>query len=105
MDDITVTDLAVRLKDGHGPTIIDVREPDEYAFAHIDGSVLKPLDDIMGWLQDLDRAREYALLCHTGSRSGYATAILRQMGFKAARNVIGGIDAWSVYVDPKIPRY
>jgi adenylyltransferase/sulfurtransferase len=105
MEDITVTDLAARLKSGDAPIVIDVREPDEYAFARIDGAVLKPLGDIMDWSQELDREQEYVMQCHTGQRSAYAAMILRQMGFKQVRNLIGGIDAWSAQVDPKVPRY
>ncbi|HLF28935.1 MAG TPA: rhodanese-like domain-containing protein [Anaerolineae bacterium] len=105
MEDITVIDLAARLKDGAAPIVIDVREPDEFAFAHIEGAQLKPLGEIMEWAQELDRDQEYVMQCHTGSRSAYAAQILRQLGFKKVRNLIGGIDAWSVYVDPKAPRY
>jgi rhodanese-related sulfurtransferase len=105
MEDITVIELAERLKNGGAPIVIDVREPDEYAFARIQDSELRPLGDLLNWSQELDPDREYALLCHTGQRSGYATAVLRQMGFKKVRNVIGGIDAWSAHVDPGVPRY
>jgi len=105
MEDISVTDLAARMKSDDAPTLIDVREPDEYAYARIAGAQLKPLGDIMEWSQELDREQEYVMHCHTGQRSAYATQVLRQMGFKNVRNLIGGIDAWSVYVDPKVPRY
>jgi adenylyltransferase/sulfurtransferase len=105
MEDITVTDLAARIKSGDAPIIIDVREPEEYAIARIEGAQLKPLGDIMEWSQELDREREYVLQCHTGSRSAYAAQILRQLGFKNVRNLIGGIDAWSARVDPGVPRY
>ena len=105
MEDISVTDLAARIKRADAPTLIDVREPDEYAFARIEGAQLKPLGDIMEWSQELDREQEYVMHCHTGQRSAYAAAILRQMGFKNVRSLIGGIDAWSVHVDPKVPRY
>lgn len=105
MEDITVTDLAARINSGSAPIVIDVREPEEYAIARIAGARLKPLGDILNWSQELDRAQEYVLMCHTGNRSGFAAQILRQMGFKHARNLIGGIDAWSVYVDPGVPRY
>ena len=105
MEDISVTDLAARMKSDDAPTLIDVREPDEYAFARIEGAQLKPLGDIMEWSQELDREQEYVMHCHTGQRSAYAAQVLRQMGFKKVRNLIGGIDAWSVQVDPRVPRY
>ena len=105
MGDSSVKDLAERIKNGDAPTIIDVREPSEYAIARIEGAVLKPLGEIMTWARELDREKEYVMQCHTGSRSEYATHILRQIGFKNVQNLIGGIDAWSVYVDPSVPRY
>ena len=105
MKDITVTELAERLKNGDAPVVIDVREPEEYAFARIEGAVLKPLGDILNWAQALDPDQEYVMQCHVGERSAFATLILRRMGFERVRNLIGGIDAWSVHVDPGVPRY
>ena len=105
MEDITVMDLAARLRDGDAPIIVDVREPDEFAYARIEGALLRPLGGILVWAQELDRDREVVMMCHTGNRSGSAAAFLRKMGFKQVRNLLGGIDAWSVYVDPRVPRY
>jgi len=100
-----VTELAERLKNGDAPIVIDVREPDEFAFAHIEGALLKPLGGIMEWSRELDPNREYVMQCHTGQRSAVAASVLQRMGFKKARNLIGGIDVWSVHVDPNVPRY
>ncbi len=105
MENITVTDLAARMKSGDAPIVIDVREPHEHAYARIEGALLKPLGDIMEWAQELDRDQEYVVHCHTGRRSEYAARVLRQMGFKKVKNLIGGIEAWSVQVDPSVPRY
>ncbi|HET7088908.1 MAG TPA: rhodanese-like domain-containing protein [Anaerolineae bacterium] len=105
MEDITVIELAQRLKNGDAPAVIDVREPIEYAYARIEGAHLKPLDEIMQWSQELDPDREYVMVCHVGERSAFAALILRRMGFERVRNLIGGIDAWSVHVDPGVPRY
>jgi len=105
MEDITATDLVARMKRGDAPTLIDVREPDEHAYARIEGAQLKPLGDLMAWSQELDREQEYVVHCHTGRRSAFAAQALRQMGFRNVRNLIGGIDAWSVHVDPSVPRY
>lgn len=105
MEDISVIDLAQRIKNGDAPVVIDVREPEEYAFAHIEGAQLKPLNDILDWSQDLDREQEYVMQCHTGQRSAYAKQVLQQLGFQRVRNLTGGIDAWSLYVDRTLPRY
>ena len=105
MDEITVQELSTRMKNGDGPTIIDVREQFEYDLARIDGALLKPLGSIATWAKTLDKDQEYILQCHSGSRSAYATMVLAQMGFKNVKNLVGGIDEWSVRIDPKVPRY
>ena len=103
--EISPLDLSRRLAEPNPPVIVDVREPDEYAYAHIDGAQLKPVDDIEQWAGDLDREAEYVLQCHSGGRSGHATAYLKSLGFKRVFNLRGGIDAWSRQIDPTIPRY
>ena len=54
--------------------------------------------------QELDPAVEVVVYCHTGVRSAHATAFLRSHGLRA-RNLVGGINAWSLRVDPSVPRY
>jgi rhodanese-related sulfurtransferase len=105
MQQMTVVELAERIKKGSAPTIIDVREPDEYAFARIEGAVLKPLGEIYQWAGELDKGREYVLQCHTGARSYQAAYLLDRLGFKQVANLVGGIDEWSARVDPNVPRY
>jgi adenylyltransferase/sulfurtransferase len=43
--------------------------------------------------------------CHLGLRSRQAATFLRQQGFEDVRSMTGGIDAWSVRIDPRVPRY
>ena len=105
MEDITVMDLGARIKNGDAPIIVDVREPDEFAYARLEGALLRPLGGILTWMREFERDREIVIMCHTGNRSASATAFLRKMGFRQARNLLGGIDAWSVHVDPHVPRY
>lgn len=97
--------LAEKLAGSSPPLLIDVREPNEYRFCHIEGAQLKPLGDIEDWARELDKETEIVLQCHSGMRSGQATAYLRRLGFKHVANLRGGIDAWSVMVDPDVPRY
>ena len=103
--EINAAELSQRLGQPNPPVIIDVREPDEFEYAHIAGAQLKPLGDIEQWAGELDREGEYVLQCHSGSRSAYATSYLQSLGFKRVFNLRGGIDAWSRLVDPNIPRY
>lgn len=104
--EISVEELARRLTNGDAPTVLDVRLPQELAIARLEGDVVHiPLHLLPGRLQELDPRAEYAVLCHHGGRSWQAVQYLRGRGFQAPRNVVGGIDRWSVLVDPTIPRY
>jgi rhodanese-related sulfurtransferase len=105
MQEMNVKELAERIKAGTAPQIIDVREPNEYAYARISGAMLRPLGDFREWAQELDKAQEYVLYCHTGSRSWQAAYLLEQMGFTKVINLNGGIDSWSTHVDASVPRY
>jgi len=105
MEEMNVKELDERIKAGNAPQIIDVREPNEFAYARIPGAVLKPLGDFREWAMELDKDREYVLQCHTGSRSWQAAYLLERMGFTKVYNLSGGIDAWSLHIDPRVPRY
>ena len=91
------------------PLLLDVREPAEWRVAsvHANGvEVLQmPMMSIPPRLHDLDAARPVAVLCHHGGRSMQVAMFLAQRGFTHVANIAGGIDAWSLTVDPSIPRY
>lgn len=99
------TDVVARLTQDAPPLIIDVREPWEYGLAHIEPSELIPLSELPDHVHTLDPTRSYALLCHHGMRSEMAANWLAQQGFQHLVNIEGGIDAWSMHVNPDIPRY
>lgn len=84
---------------------VDVREQWEYDAAHIEGSTLIPLREIAANLPRLQAAGEIIFFCHHGMRSLDAAAWLRSQGVDAARSMSGGIDRWSVEIDPGVPRY
>jgi rhodanese-related sulfurtransferase len=102
---ITPRELKERLEKGDKPFLLDVREPWEYALAKLDGSHLIPLGTLPQSLAKLDRNTEIVAYCHHGMRSADAAGFLFQQGFTTVKNLIGGIDAWSVQVDPTVPRY
>ena len=102
---ITPRELKERLDTGNSPVLLDVREPYEYSLAHLEGSVLIPLGTLPESLGQLDREREIVAYCHHGMRSADAVGFLLQQGFKNVKNLVGGIDAWSVQVDPSVSRY
>jgi len=103
--EITVRELADKLNGPTPPLVIDVREPHEYELAHIEGAQLKPLGQIATWASDFDKEAEIVLQCHSGGRSMQAAQFLQRLGFKNVANLKGGIDAWSVQIDPTVPRY
>lgn len=88
--------------------LIDVREPSEYATAHITGSRLVPMQSVPAELQSIEGMADEGdllVLCHHGVRSLQVAAWLRERGIENAFSVAGGIDRWSQEVDPEIPRY
>ena len=103
--EMTVQDLKRKLDEGEEITVLDVRNPQEYEIARIQGSRLIPLAELQDRLGELDPAATIVAHCHHGMRSARAVQLLRQMGFSRAINLAGGIDEWSVNVDRSIPRY
>jgi molybdopterin/thiamine biosynthesis adenylyltransferase/rhodanese-related sulfurtransferase len=103
--DISVFDLKELQEESRGHVVLDVRTPREYEVARIEGSKLIPLNELPGRLEELDPDVELVVHCHHGPRSTQAVMFLRGNGFEKARNLAGGIDAWSQRVDPAVPRY
>jgi rhodanese-related sulfurtransferase len=86
--------------------LLDVREPWEVTMAHIDGSLTIPMGDIPARAQqELDPDERIVVFCHAGVRSMNVTVWLRNQGFEQVQSMRGGIDAWSVEVDPTVKRY
>ncbi|MEY2578701.1 MAG: sulfur-carrier protein adenylyltransferase/sulfurtransferase [Verrucomicrobiota bacterium] len=102
---ISVRELKTKMDMKEPLTLIDVREPYEYEIARIDGSRLIPLGELETHLSELPRTGTLVLQCHSGGRSEHAVRMLQEAGFENALNLVGGIDAWSVEVDPAVPRY
>ncbi len=102
---ITPRELKERGDKGDKPFLLDVREPWEYALAKLEGSHLIPLGTLPQSLAKLDRNAEIVAYCHHGMRSADAAGFLLQQGYTSVKNLVGGIDAWSIQVDPMVPRY
>jgi sulfur-carrier protein adenylyltransferase/sulfurtransferase len=103
--EITAKELKRLIDSGTHFELIDVREQDEYDLCHINGSRLIPLSQLRSRVRELDVTSEYVFYCHTGERSDRAVNFLSQLGFKRAKNLEGGIDAWAVEIDRSMPRY
>ncbi|TPW73626.1 ThiF family adenylyltransferase [Schumannella sp. 10F1B-5-1] len=86
------------------PVLLDVREPEEAELARIPGSLLIPFGELTLRMGELDATKPLVVYCHHGIRSDEALTILRRQGF-AARHLTGGIESWSLTVDPSVPRY
>jgi len=105
-DEVTVRDMKKALDDAKlGIKVIDVREPDEYQIAHIDGVPLFPLSTLPQKFTELDPNQQYYIHCKSGVRSMKALNFLREQGFKYLKNVKGGINAWSDEIDHNVPKY
>jgi rhodanese-related sulfurtransferase len=105
--------VARRLAGGEPITLLDVREDDERALCRIApihgaadhhvpiGQVPHRLDEI----REAARGRTLVVYCHHGIRSMVAARWLSTQGLDPVENLEGGIDAWSMHVDPAVPRY
>ncbi len=102
--EIDVIEVKAKLDRGDDFLLIDVREVHEYQICNIPTAKLIPLGDLPKRVNELDSSKEIVAHCKSGVRSGKAVDFLRQAGFKA-RNMKGGILAWSDKVDPRVPKY
>jgi rhodanese-related sulfurtransferase len=104
---VTPTEIAARLRGGEAVFLLDVREPGEHDFVALPGSVLIPLGELAQRTEELSQQKdsEIVVYCHHGIRSARAVGFLRSVGFPKAINLAGGIDRWSIEVDPRLPRY
>jgi rhodanese-related sulfurtransferase len=103
--ELSPDELAERRRGPRPPVLVDVREPWEHQIARIEGARLVPLGSLGAALSTFDPAEEYVLYCHHGVRSLAGAEFLRRRGLTRVANLAGGIDAWSVRVDPAVPRY
>lgn len=106
MKEITVTELKEKMDAGEDIELIDVRQPDEYATAKIEGAKLIPLGEIMQRMDEIDNSKPIVVHCKMGGRSAKAIEFLQAAGFEGdMSNLIGGITAWSDQIDPNVPKY
>jgi rhodanese-related sulfurtransferase len=103
---IDVRQLAARLQAGEPVYLLDVRQPWEHDLAALPGSQLIPLDQLAARAGEVQPAPDALVVvyCHHGVRSRTGAALLESRGLPAV-SLAGGIDAWSLAVDPAVPRY
>lgn len=103
--EIAPTELARLLEAGEAPRVIDVRERHEWAIARIEGAELRPLSEIATWWRELDPDAPVVFVCHHGRRSSAVCRALVAEGFTAVHDLVGGVEAWRLEVDPTMPAY
>ena len=97
-------EVAAALESDDPPQLIDVRTRAEWELARIEGATLMTeamAEIVMRWPRDTS----IVFYCHVGQRSHDAASYFAGHGFREVRSMTGGIDAWSVGVDPAVPRY
>ena len=105
-DTITAT-VTRKLSAAESVHLLDVRQPWEHDLAALPGSQLVPLDQLVARTGDIQPApgATVVVYCHHGIRSRTAATLLEQRGFADVVSLAGGIEAWSLRVDPNVPRY
>ena len=104
-DNVTVEELKVFIDNNEGVFVLDVREPQEHQICSIPGAVLIPLGELPNRINELGGHEDMVVHCKSGVRSAKALKILRNAGFKKAKNLSGGILRWIDIVDPSMPKY
>jgi|ERR1700722_2535655 len=107
MDDLQISakEVSESIARGDKLFLLDVREHWEYELARITGATLIPLGTLSANLHALLDADNVICYCHHGVRSLDAAVWLRQQGVESAKSMAGGIERWSVEIDPRVPRY
>ena len=106
--EVTPKDVRARIDAGEPIFLIDVRRPDEYQITRIEGAEFIPMDTApqqLGRLEGLADQGTLIVFCHHGMRSASVVNWLRGQGVEVCQSMSGGIDQWSMDVDPAVPRY
>ena len=103
--EVSPTELKAELDAGDALFLLDVREPHEVQICTLQNGYLLPLGELEERLSELDREQNVVVYCRSGVRSITAVQMLQAAGFSHARNLTGGVLAWSDQVDPSMPKY
>ncbi|WP_108671477.1 rhodanese-like domain-containing protein [Peribacillus acanthi] len=94
MKKITTSEVMGKLENQEDLTILDVREVSEVeSDGIIPGAINLPLSTLESRLQELDKDKEYHIICHAGGRSARAQEFMESQGFKTV-DILGGMSAW-----------
>ena len=99
-------DVKAKLDAGEPIVLLDVRQPEEHALCRLAGSVLIPLGELPSRVDELDAEDQLVVVyCHHGIRSLSGAAMLQHAGLSNVASMHGGIEAWSLRIDPNVARY
>ncbi|MCM3213644.1 rhodanese-like domain-containing protein [Niallia taxi] len=98
MKQITAKEVETLLNEGKNLNIIDVREAEEVAAGKIPSAINIPLRLVEFRMHELDKAKEYIIVCRSGARSSRATQLLEGNGFNVI-NLTDGMLVWEGIVD------
>ncbi len=102
LSEISVSEVKAKIDSAEQILLLDVRTGEEFdgSLGHIDGAILIPLQELMQRISELDdhKDKEIIVICHSGSRSGIATQLLRDKGYNAL-NMDGGMIAWNYLLE------
>ena len=105
--EIEPAELNRRIDSGESIVIIDCRTTAERALACLENTIHVPMTELGARLEELREHDESHVVvhCHHGVRSLQVTHALRNEGFELTQSLAGGIDRWSLEINPSIPRY
>lgn len=93
MKEITAEQLEKMMEEEEVIELIDVREEFEVKLGKVPGAKNIPLQQLLNNLNDLNKNKEYILICRSGNRSGMAGQFMEMQGFKTV-NVVDGMIGW-----------
>jgi len=107
VEQISVVELKQAMDQGQKPVLLDVREPHELDICRLDYTVHIPLGELRFKLDDLEKYKDTPIViyCRSGRRSNIAAEFMKELGFSKAKNLKGGILAWSDEIDSSFQKY
>ncbi|MDC6351842.1 rhodanese-like domain-containing protein [Zeaxanthinibacter sp. PT1] len=97
MADLTQDEWASKLQDDDNAVILDVRTDEEVEEGIIPNAINIDIykgQDFINEIDKLDKSKNYYVYCRSGNRSGQACALMNNMGFQTAYNLLGGFSEW-----------
>ena len=105
IDEISVSELQIKIKKENNFILLDVRNIHEVLFSKIDSSIHIPMNEIPDRINELDSTKEIIVQCKSGKRSAKVCEFLLNNNFSNVKNLKGGIIAWSEEIDSSIIVY